>query len=166
MSVLTVIVSFGISEAVTTKLVIRAKSKDAKFIGTSMGGAKIVIKDSETGKVLAEGLTSGGTGNTQKIMIDPQTRFGRITDDRTAFYETSIDIDEPRLVTIEAVAPYGLKPNLITSTTQIWLIPGKDITGEGVIIEVPGFSVSAAADQVKLAGNKASIPIKARIVMI
>ncbi len=166
-TVLTGILSFGIAGAVPTKLVVHAKSKDAKFVGTSMGGAKIVIKDSETGKVLAEGLTAGGTGNTQKIMKDPKTRFGRITGSGTAFYETSIDIDEPRLVTIEAVAPYGLKPKTVTSTTQIWLIPGKDITGEGVIIEVPGFSVSAAAaDSVKLSGNKASIPIQARIVMI
>ena len=166
-TVLTSMLSFGIAEAVSTKLVIHAKSKDAKFVGTSMGGAKIVIKDSESGKVLAEGLTSGGTGNTQKIMIDPKTRFGRITGSGTAFYETTIDIDEPRLVTIEVVAPYGMKPNTVTSTTQIWLIPGKDITGEGVIIEVPGFSVSAAAvDQVKLAGGRADIPVQARIVMI
>ena len=35
------VLSFGISEAVQTKLVIRAKSKDAKFVGTKMGGAHI-----------------------------------------------------------------------------------------------------------------------------
>ena len=47
------VLSFGISEAVQTKLVVRAKSKDAKFVGSKMGGAVVVVRDSESGKVLA-----------------------------------------------------------------------------------------------------------------
>ena len=78
------VLSFSLTDAALTRIVVRAKSKDAKFIGTSMGGAHVVIKDSETGEVLAEGLTSGGTGNSKKIMIEPKTRFGRITDASTA----------------------------------------------------------------------------------
>jgi hypothetical protein len=42
------ILSFGISEAVETKLVIRAKSKDDKFVGTKMGGAHVVVYDVQT----------------------------------------------------------------------------------------------------------------------
>lgn len=157
----------GISEAVQTHLTVRARSKDAKFIGTSMGGALITIKDSETGKVLAEGLTAGGTGNTQKIMIEPKTRFGRIADDATAKFETVIDISEPTLLTVDVDAPYGLKPNMVRSSTQIWMIPGKDITGDGLIVEVPGFSVSTnAPKEVSMANNRAAIPVQARIVMI
>jgi hypothetical protein len=160
------ILSFGISEAVQTKLVVRAKSKDAKFIGTKMGGAMVVVRDSETGKVLAEGLTTGGTGDTGKIMMEPKTRFGSITDG-AAKYEAAIDIDEPTLITIDVAAPYIHKDNMIKSSTQMWLIPGGDITGEGVVIEVPGFSVDARAiEKVKLVDNKAVIPIQARIVMI
>ncbi len=156
----------GIAEAVRTKLVVRARSKDAKFVGTKMGGARVVVTDSRTGKVLAEGVTAGSTGNTQQIMIEPKTRFGRIADGAAKF-ETSIDIDEPTLITIEAAAPLVAKPNLIKSSTQMWLIPGKDITGDGVVIEIPGFSVDAsAAETAKLAGRKARIPVQARIVMI
>jgi hypothetical protein len=161
------ILSFGIAEAVPTKLIVRAKSKDAKFVGTSMGGAHIVVKDSETGNVLAEGLTAGGTGNTQRIMIAPHVRFGKLTDSSTAKFETVIEIDEPRLVTIDVEAPYGFKPDTVKSSTQVWLIPGKHMTGDGVIVEVPGFSIhTQTAKEVKLAGSKADIPIQARIVMI
>jgi hypothetical protein len=164
--IFTGILSFSISEAVQTKLVIRAKSKDAKFVGSKMGGAKVVITNSDTGKVLAEGLTAGSTGNTQKIMIEPKTRFGRIAEG-AAGYETSIDIDEPTLITIDVSAPYVFRDNMIKSSTQMWLIPGKDITGEGVIIEVPGFSIDAGSvEQAQLADNRAVIPIQARIVMI
>lgn len=157
---------YGISEAVPTKLVIRAKSKDAKFVGTSMGGALITVKDSGTGKVLAEGLTSGSTGNTGKIMIEPKTRFGTISDGAAKF-ETSIDISEPALITIEVDAPLVTKPRMIKSSTQMWLIPGKDITGEGIIIEIPGFSVVAGApEKISMTGSKAVIPFQSRIVMI
>ena len=163
----TMVLCAGISEAVQTHLTVRAKSKDAKFIGTSMGGALITIKDSQTGKVLAEGLTAGGTGNTQKIMIEPKTRFGSIADDLTAKFEAVIDIGEPRLVTIDVDAPYGLKPNMVRSSPQIWMIPGKDITGEGIIVEVPGFSVSTnAPGEVTMVKKKATITVQARIVMI
>ncbi len=161
------ILSFGIAGAVPTKLVVRAKSRDAKFVGTSMGGARIVVKDTETGNVLAEGLTAGGTGNTQKIMVAPHVRFGKLTDSATAKFETVINIDEPRLVTIDVEAPYGFKPDTVKSSTQVWMIPGKHMTGDGVIVEVPGFSIyTQTANEVKLTGSKADIPIQARIVMI
>jgi hypothetical protein len=157
---------FSISEAVQTKLVVRAKSKDAKFVGTKMGGALVIIKESETGKVLVKGLTAGETGDTGKIMKAPKTRFGHIADG-VAGFETAIDISEPTLITIDVLAPYMHKDNLIKSSTQMWLIPGKDITGEGIIIEVPGFSVDARApESAKLANGKAVIPVQARIVMI
>jgi len=163
---LTGLLSYGMSEAVQTKLVVRAKSKDAKFVGTKMGGARVVITDTETGKVLANGLTAGGTGSTQKIMIEPKTRFGTIAEGAAKF-ETSIDIDEPTLITIDVEGPYMHKENLIKSSTQIWLIPGRDIVGEGVIIEIPGFSVDAAAPgKAKLVNGEAVIPVEARIVMI
>jgi hypothetical protein len=163
---MSIVLIFGISEAVETKLVIRARSKDAKFIGTKMGGALVVIRDSKTGKVLVEGMTAGSTGDTQKIMIEPKARFGRITDG-SAQFETSLDIDEPTLITITVAAPYMYKENMIESSTQMWLIPGKDIAGEGVVIEVPGFSIDARTpEKAQLVNNRATIPIEASIVMI
>ena len=160
------ILIYGISEAVPTKLVIRAKSKDAKFVGTKMGGAIVTIKDSETGKVLANGLTEGSTGDTGTIMIEPRTRFGSISNGAAKF-ETSIDINEPALITIDVEAPLATKPNMIRSSTQMWLIPGKDITGEGIIIEIPGFSVIARAPgNISMTGNKSVIPFQCQILMI
>lgn len=163
---LSAVLMFGTAEAVQTKLVVRARSKDAKFVGTKMGGAVVVIRDGNTGKVLAQGLTSGGTGNTQLIMVEPKTRFGRIADGAAKF-EASIDIDEPTLITIDVEAPYIHKDNMIKSSTQMWLIPGKDIDGEGIIIEVPGFSIDARSPgKAELVNNQAAIPIEAYIVMI
>jgi hypothetical protein len=45
--------------AVPTEITVHVKTKDAKFLGTSMGGALVTIKDAQTGEMLAKGVTSG-----------------------------------------------------------------------------------------------------------
>ena len=160
----------GVSEGTQTTVTVRVKSMDAKFIGTTMGGALVVIKDAETGEVLAKGLTIGGTGDTQKIMVEPIRRGVPITDSTAAKYETTIDISEPKLVTIEVYAPYAQRQSMIKNTSQVWLIPGKNILGEGLIIEVAGFSVNVITPQthemLKLVGSKIKVPIRANVVMM
>ena len=56
------------ANAEPTKVAVRALSKGAKFIGTSMGGVRIVIRDAATGEILVQGLTQGTTGETKRIM--------------------------------------------------------------------------------------------------
>lgn len=163
-------ITIGSANAKETKLIVRAKAKDAKFIGESFGGALITITNSKTGKILSKGDTSGKTGDTKKIMQSSISRGQCITDDDTAKFETSINIEEPTLVTIEAEAPYTVKQSKIKVSTQVWLIPGKDIIGDGIILEIPGFSVSIKSPsndlKVKLIGDNAKIPISAAIYMM
>ncbi|MDT0688235.1 hypothetical protein RM549_00435 [Salegentibacter sp. F188] len=130
-----------------TSVMVRAKAKDAKFIGSSIGGAKIYIKNAETGEILAEGLTTGSTGNTDKIMNSPWKRNEDLSEENTAGFLANIDIDEPVFVTVEAHAPINKKQATVISSTQLWLIPGKDITGDGVVLEVPGFVVDILSPQ-------------------
>jgi hypothetical protein len=71
-------------------------------------------------------------------METPHGRNDRLTDDKTAGFEALIDIKEPVFVDVQVTAPSQLRGAAITGTTQLWLIPGKDIDGEGLIIELPG----------------------------
>ena len=60
----------------------RVKTKAAKFLGTSMGGTRITVKDAQTGKLLAKGGgTEGGTGNTTLIMKTPPAQGIPISDE-------------------------------------------------------------------------------------
>ncbi|UII24491.1 hypothetical protein LVD15_14285 [Fulvivirga maritima] len=152
--------------ATPTKLVVRAKAKDAKFIGSSIGGALVVVRKSATGELLAEGMTEGSTGNTSLIMKDPQERYKSIVDDNTAKFEVVLDITEPVFVNIEVTAPFNQPQSSIVASTQLWLIPGKDIDGEGVVLEIPGFIVNVLTPQTheSLSGKKTTI--SANIVMM
>ncbi|OJJ17350.1 hypothetical protein BKI52_31715 [marine bacterium AO1-C] len=158
------------SFATPTKVVVRAKAKDAKFIGTSVGGAMVIIRNAVTGEILAKGVTTGSTGNTKLIMRTPVERYKPISDDRTAKFEATIDIAEPTFVTIQVMAPYNKKQATVAAQTQVWLIPGKDIIGDGVVVEIPGFIIDVLSPQthafVSLGKNNNQIDIKANVVMM
>ncbi|MGG7467653.1 hypothetical protein ACVVIH_02065 [Chryseobacterium arthrosphaerae] len=127
--------------ATETKVMIRAKARDAKFIGTSLGGAHIIVRNKLNGKILAEGNTTGSTGNTDLIMKKPKIRGNSIADEQTGGFIANIDIDEPTFVTVEVISPLNSRQAQATVTTELWLIPGKDILGEGLILEIPGYII-------------------------
>lgn len=153
-----------IFQAQETSVMIRVKAKDAKFIGTSMGGAQVIVRDERTGKLLAEGFTEGSTGNTDVIMENPKTRTSKLSDENTAGFLAKLNIEKPVFVNIEAFAP---GENRVKSTTQLWVIPGKDIIGDGLVLEMSGFIIDILSPQTHQSiGAKKEIEIKANIVMM
>ncbi len=150
-----------------TEVMIRAQSKDAKFIGTSLGGARIIVKDESTGKILAQGVTQGSTGDTEIIMNSPLIRGKRLSDENTAGFLARLDIQEPVFVTIEALGPVSKKQAAVKTSTQQWIIPGKHIRGEGIILEIPGFVVDILSPQThESIGANTDIEITANVVMM
>lgn len=150
-----------------TKIMVRALAADAKFIGTSMGGAKIIIRDVESGKILEEGLTKGITGDTEVILLSASERFKEIITEKTAGYEAILDIDKPTFVSIEAHGPMGKRQAKAISSKELWVIPGRDITGNGIILEIPGFVIDILSPQThETISMDTEIEIKANIVMM
>lgn len=158
------LISSELISAQETSIMIRVKAKDAKFIGSSMGGSKVIVKEHISGKILAEGYTSGSTGNTDRIMNDPISRNTQLSDEQTAGFMARLIIEKPVFVTVSAYAPLD---NTVKSETQLWLIPGKDITGDGLILEIPGFKIDVLTPQVhESIGEDREIEIRANIIMM
>ena len=84
--------------AAETRVVVRAISKDAKFIGSSMGGVRIVLRDKQTGAILTTGVTQGDTGDTKVIMRTPRQHGAAIATATSAKFETVLDLAQPTLV--------------------------------------------------------------------
>ena len=158
---------FGSLAAQETTVMVRALAKDAKFIGSSIGGAKIIVRNAETGEILDQGFTSGSTGDTKLILKTPQERYDSLTDEETAGFKAELNITEPTFVEVEAHAPFNKKQARVASSTQLWVIPGKNITGDGIVLEVPGFVVDILSPQTH-ERIKASevVSLKANIVMM
>ena len=147
----------SIWEEMATNFKVTVKARDAKFIGTSMGGVHISIKNKLTGDIIADGNIMGGTGPTDKIMQAPMPRDAVIVDDTTASLQFSLALMEPTLVTITATGPLGQPQNMVSVSEDRVLIPGKDYTaGNGLMLEMPGMVVDVLTP---VAGN--NIPLNA-----
>jgi hypothetical protein len=131
------------AEKIPTKVIVRVTSKDSKVIGSGVGGAFVRIKNFETGEILAQGKQEGGTGDTDRIMVQPHKRgevlFG--TPD-AALFQAEILLDRPTPVEIYTEAPLGYPHNLQKGSKTLLLIPGKHILGDGVIVELSGLIVN------------------------
>ena len=154
-----------------TTLIVRAKALDGKFIGSSIGGALIVVKDAYSGEMLAKGFTEGSTGNTGLIMITPRARGQSISDDKTARFVTKLSLSKPRFIQVDVISPYAKRQATVLSSTQLWMLPGKHIDGDGLIIEVPGFIIDVLhptthryIDLVDIKGKQTEI--RANVVMM
>lgn len=154
-----------------TKIIVRAKAKDAKFIGSSLGGAYVIIRDKNNGEILAEGTTEGTTGNTNLIMQNPQQRRTAIADAGTAKFEATLDLKEPTLARIEVASPANKRSAQVAASTEMWLIPGKHILGNGVVLEIPGFIIDILSPRTHQYISLKSLPenklkVQANIVMM
>ena len=156
-------------EAVLTRVMVRALSNDAKVIGSQVGGARIVIEDAETGRVLAEGIQEGSTGDTQLIM-DERPRRGAFETEGTAGFLATIELEKPTLVDITAIGPLGTPGRDVRTTKRMLLIPGVDVLGDGVIVELNGLTVElltpAEGTPSGVAVSDLSIPVRAEVTML
>lgn len=155
--------------AVPTRITVHVKSKDAKFLGTSMGGASVSIKDAQSGECLAQGLTAGSTGNNTRIMQTPIARGVPISDADTAKFTATIDIDEPRRIEVSAYGPMANPQAANKVSATQWVVPGKHITGgDAWVLELPGFAVDVMAPAAPATRNGVpqDVTITAKVVMM
>jgi hypothetical protein len=131
--------------ATPTEVVVRVISQDAKFVGDSMGGAEVVLRDARSGEILAQGVTRGGTGDTNLIMASSGRSPQRSSATAAAFHAL-LDIDRPTLVRVEINGPLGFPRTMQRASSERWLVPGQSGgTGEGWVVELPGLAIRLSA---------------------
>lgn len=155
--------------AVPTDITVRVRAKDAKFVGDTMGGARVTIRDAETGELLAKGVTTGTTGDTGLIMKIVNPRGKPISDEKAARFTATIDIDEPRLIEVSAYGPLANRQAANRVSATQWVVPGKHITGgDAWMIELPGFVVDVQAPPLntKLNGLPQDVKLEANVILM
>jgi len=136
----------GASAAEATRVTVRVLAKGAKFVGTSMGGARVVLRDVETGRILAEGATTGTTGSTEKIMGVRRPAHAPVATEDAAAFRAVLDLDAPRLVEVEASGPLAQRQSANRVTATHWIVPGRHVTaGDAWLLVLPGFVVDVLA---------------------
>ena len=125
-----------------TTLRVRVVCCDAKVIGSLVGGCRITVRDVGSGAILARGEHLGGSGDTVAIMKTPRQRGGVVFDTPgTAHFDARLNIAEPTLVEVRAEGPLAFPHALHSTTRTTWVIPGEDVRGEGLVMELSGFII-------------------------
>jgi hypothetical protein len=166
---LAILTAPAIASAEPTEITVRVLAKDSKFVGTSMGGMRIVLRDAHTGEMLASGLTQGGTGNTKLIMHEDRGSRAQLSDDSAAKFTATLDLDEPRLVEAEAYGPLGQLQAAVRVLSTQWVVPRRGVSGgDAWVLEVPGLAVDVLAPpaHVRLPAKTGSVDVHANVVMM
>ncbi|HLT93657.1 MAG TPA: hypothetical protein VKZ56_03805 [Membranihabitans sp.] len=124
-----------------TSVVVRVLAKDAKWIGNSMGGVEIAIKDLMTGELLAFGRTVGETGNTDLLVLQDKKRYGTLSTPGSAAFKANLTLHKPVFVEVTATFRSAYSGMPVSASQQRWLIPGKPLSDDGIVIELPGFAM-------------------------
>ncbi len=157
----------GGGDPVPTRLQVRAAAHDAKVVGSGVGGARITVRDAATGEVLARGVQRGGTGDTGLIMRDPVERGEAIYDTRgTAGYTATLMLREPTRVEVTAEGPLAAPAaSRERSSKTLWMLPGRHVEGQGLVLELHGFFVEILSPEAG-AATGGDVRVRARVRMM
>lgn len=135
-------------EAVPTDLLVRVVANDAKVIGSGVGGARITVRDARTGQVLAEGVQEGGTGSTDRIVREARSRSATVYDtEGTAAFLATLELRRPTVVEVVAEGPLDYPDAARRASKTLLMMPGQDVTGEGLVLRLHGFVVQVLSPE-------------------
>lgn len=157
----------GRSGPIPTRLIVRAVASDAKLIGDGVGGARITLRDAETGEVLARGVQKGSTGDADLQVKQPHERGATIYNtEGAAKFEATLELERPTQVEVTAEGPLGYPQALQKASKTVLLIPGRDVLGDGVVLTIHGFIVEllAPSEQAEVPPGEALL-VQARVRM-
>ncbi len=126
-----------------TEVTVRVLAHDAKLIGSVAGGVAVTIRDVATGRILAEGVQRGDTGSTDAIVREPWVRGEqRLDTEGAAGFTTTLDLDAPTLIEVEARGPMGFPTPQHHATRTVRIVPGEDVAGNGIVLTLQGLIVN------------------------
>lgn len=152
-------------DTVETRVLVHVLAHHAKLIGSSVGGAQVTITEAETGKVLAQGITDGGTGNTDLIMGPQGPLEDVLGQSGGANFRATVRLDRPTRVRVTATGPLAF-PQAIESTSKtVLLLPGQDVSGDGIVLELNGLIVEIL-EPIPGPVSGAEVMVRARVRML
>ncbi|MBI2678538.1 MAG: hypothetical protein HYX28_07130 [Candidatus Koribacter versatilis] len=153
----------GTAETRKTTVVVRVAANDGKLLDDNVGGARVRISDARSGKLLAEGLQQGNSGDTQKIMTQPHVRGAALFDTPgAAAFRTELALERPTLVRISATGPLKYPGSARTAEKLLLVVPGSDAAGDGIVLQVDGLIV--AIEETHVAAGK--MDLRAHVAMM
>jgi hypothetical protein len=127
---------------IDTEVIVRVVGHGSMVLGDDVGGARVTITDVATGRLLAAGLQRGESGDQNQIMKTPRImEEPRYSTKPSGSFHATLALEKPTVVEIAAQGPVAYPEAMKKVTTTVLLIPGQDITSDGIVLPLYGFIV-------------------------
>lgn len=131
-----------LNEPKPTTILVRVVAHGSMVLGKEVGGARVTITDVATGRILASGLQQGDAGDQNQIMRTPHLMEEPLYSSRaSAAFTATLELTHPILVDIAAEGPLAYPASAQRATKRTWLIPGHDLTNDGIVLALYGYIV-------------------------
>jgi len=125
-----------------TTILVRVVAHGAMVLGRDVGGARVSITDVETKQLLATGIQEGEAGDQNQIMRTPHLMEEAVYSSRpSAAFKTTLELRRPTLVEVAAEGPLAYPASMRRTAKTVLLIPGQDLTGDGIVLHLNGYIV-------------------------
>jgi len=125
-----------------TTILVRVVAHGAMVLGREVGGARITITDVATKRVLATGIQQGDAGDQNHIMRTPRLmEEPRYSSRPAAAFTATFDLLQSTLVEVIAEGPLAYPASFQRASATVWLIPGQDMTDDGIVLHLYGYIV-------------------------
>lgn len=125
-----------------TIVLVRVVSHGSMVLGKEVGGARVTITDVASGQTLATGLQQGDAGDQNQIMRTPHLMEEPIYSTRpSAAFTTTLHLQNPTMVEISAEGPLAYPDALQKTSKTLLLVPGQDLTHDGIVLHLYGYLV-------------------------
>jgi hypothetical protein len=126
----------------STAILVRVVAHGAMVLGRDVGGARVTITDLDTKRVLAAGIQQGDAGDQNQIMRTPHLMEEPVYSNRpAAAFTTTLLLERPTLVEVAAEGPLAYPNAMRRAAKTVLLIPGQDLTGDGIVLHLNGYIV-------------------------
>lgn len=133
---------FHLNSPTPTTILVRVVAHGSMVLGKDVGGARVTIIDAATKHILATGIQQGEAGDQNQIMRTPRLMEEPHYSSRpAAAFIATFDLLQPTLVEVTAEGPLAYPASSQRASTTVWLIPGRDITSDGIVLHLYGYIV-------------------------
>jgi len=131
-----------------TTILVRVVANGSMVLGKDVGGARVTITDVATKQILATGIQQGEAGDQNQIMRTPRLmEEPRYSSRPAAAFTATLDLLQPTLIEVTAEGPLAYPASSQRASTTVWLIPGHDMTDDGIVLHLYGYIVQIEQPQ-------------------
>ncbi len=131
-----------LNDSKPTTILVRVVAHGSMVLGKEVGGARVTITDVATGRILVTGLQQGESGDQNQIMRTPHLMDEpRYSTRVSAAFRTTLELTHPIQVDIAAEGPLAYPASTQRASKRVWLIPGHDMTNDGLVLALNGYLV-------------------------